>query len=543
MTQLPPSPAPPSLPGGSEEKQAAEPAAWFRPTVWFLLVLVVVGGLIGWCWQLRGDGAAARMDLLHRGWLSLAAVCVGIWLLLATTPRTALRLSSRLSKRLLLVLCVLVAAAAVIWLRPMLSAEVLRYRFDGRVWLLGLSPYRVSPDDAASLSANVQDAELRPDALDRAAPHQQRTTLNLPVSQAGFLATRTLEYLSRAESVEESAAAQTQATSTDWRAELLSLAWWRQMLFWRCLLAGAYLLAVAELIAWLRYRELSPWWAVVFAWQPLVVMEMLGAGHQDLIGVLFLIAGLRRADSGNVRRAAMCLAASVAVKPLALLVLPFVIRRAWRDDGTEFNPPKRSLAPPASGAAARRLVVWFVATTALLMMPLYNADALAETWRAVTGYFAAAGHDAGLSRVLEAVFGGADASEARLARVRLAAWTICALAVLVVGLIAWQRRVGPAGALYAMIMAGLVLSPTFGPWLLAWPLAMVPLLRGRAGPAVLVWAGTAVLHYTRETLTGAAAPPSALAWQMVPVLAVGLVEGLLVSRRMQRLRGAGAGYG
>lgn len=511
--------------------------SWLRLMLWSLLVLLTVVCLTAWCWTLKAGAAATRPDLLQGGWLAIAGLCLALWLLLATTPTGAIRLSPRLSKRTLILLSALVAIAAVAWLRPVLSTEVLRYRFDGRAWLLAMSPYQVSPDEAEVLASSVQDAELRLDLLDRAAPDQQRTTLNLPVSQAAFVATRTLEYLSpQEEHVRPPFAPQTRAADADWRTTLLDLPWWRQMFFWRVLLAGVYLLTVAELIAWLRYRELSPWWAVVFAWQPLVVMEMLGAAHQDMIGVLFLIAGLRRADGGNMRRAAMCLAASVAVKPLAILAIPFVIRRAWREDGTEFYPPKRALAPPAGGPAARRLVIWFLATLVLLLAPLYSREALAETWRATSAYLTSPGQDAALWRVLDAVFGGPDASLERQLRVCLAAWSICAIATMVVGVIAWQRRVSPAAAMYAMLMTGLMLSPTMSPWLLAWPLAMVPVLRGRAGPAALVWAGTASLHYTAETMVGLAVATQALAWQIGPVVVVGALEGLLVGRRTRRLR-------
>ena len=493
----------------------------------------MLGGLAGWCWILRGQHVVQRLDWLQVGWMGLSAGCLTAWILLATTPRAAVGLPPRLSKRVLMVACLLVAVAALAWLRPLLSDEVLRYRFDGRVWLLGLSPYRTSPEAVALLSSDNQDQELRPDALDQAAPHQARTTLNLPVSQAGFVAARTLEYLSSLDGDEE---LMPPGESAGWRAALLSLPWWRQMTFWRCLLALAYLLLVAELIAWLRYRQLSPWCAAVLAWQPVVVAETLGSGHQDLIGVLFLIASLRRADAGNMRRAAMCLAASAAVKPFALLALPFIIRRAWREDGTELYPPRRSEAPPAGAAAARRLIIWFVATLALLMTPFYDGEALVETWRAASAYFATSGDDAAMSRMLEVMFAGAGASEERMLRVRLAAWTICGLTTLVAGLLAWQRRASPAAAFYSMLLVALLLSPAQAPWLLVWPLAVVPLLRGQAGPAVLVWAGTAALFYTPQGLAGEAISSEAMAWQLAPVGVVGLLEVLLVRRRMARLR-------
>lgn len=551
MTDLPPSlaPDPPMQPAVVATPEAPSRLTWramLRLVVWTMLSALVVGGLAAWFYLLRGERLTQRLEMLHAGWMGLAAACMGIWALLATRPPEALRLSPQLSKRVLIVTSAVLALAALAWLRPVLSSEVLRYRFDGRAWLLGLNPYTVSPEEAVAIAADSQDPEFRPDGLDLAAPHPQRTTLNLPVSQAGFVATRTLEYLSPAANTEpagevippfaaDSTTAQAQG-STYWRGHLLSLPWWRQLFFWRCLLAGAFLLAVGELIAWLRYRELSPWWAVLFAWQPLVLMETLGAAHQDMLGVLFLIAGLRRADAGNVRRAAMCLAASVAVKPLALLVLPFVIRRAWGRDASASEPAQRLAAPPSSPTAARRLMVWFFLTLILLLTPLYGAAALTEAGRAVGGYFAGAGQDAALSRALEAIFAGEQASEGRIARVRLAAWMICALAALLTGLIAWQRRVGPAAAFYAMMIAGLLLSPVAAPWLLLWPLALVPIMRGRAGPAALVWAGTAGLYYLPETLAGGRVPSAMVALQFAPVYAVALLEAVATRRQWLRIR-------
>jgi hypothetical protein len=485
---------------------------------------------------------------LHVGWLGLSALSISIWLLLSTTPASAIRLSPRLSKRLVLGVSVLLAVAAVAWLRPVLSSEVLRYRYDGRAWLLWINPYTVSPDEVATLAASSQDPEFRPDELDLAAPHPQRTTLNLPVSQVGFLATRTLEYLSPADAhaaelalpYADSPSTRAQAAPRDWRWLLLQLPWWRQLFFWRCLLAAVFLLVVGELVAWLRYREISPWWAVVFAWQPLVVLESLGAAHQDIIGVLFLVAGLRRADAGNMRRAAMCLAASVAVKPLALLVLPFVIRRAWRMDGAEDYPAKRMEAPPSSAAAARRLIGWFVLTLGLLGLPLYSLEALSDFGRATHGYLFGTGENAALSRVLEAMFAGPDASLERMARVRLASWVICATAVLLAAVIAWQRRVSPGAALYGMLMTMLLLGPVAAPWLLIWPLALVPTLRGRTGPAVLAWSGTAALYYAPETLAGEALPRALLAWQFAPIYVLAALEAVSAGRRSLRGRSARA---
>lgn len=567
MSQLPPTPgrdaasaAKPVQGGGAlssvamagasaPEQNGAQPVKgagrWLRFIAWALLAGFCGAGSVAWFYLLRGELLLRRLEVLQIGWLALAAGVLGLWLLLATTPPGALRFSPRLSKRVLLVVSLAVLGSAVAWLRPVLSVEVTRYRYDGRAWLLWLSPYRVAPEEAARIAATTNDPEFRPDTLDLAAPHPDRTSLNLPVSQVSFAVTRALEYLavvSQTQDVvppyappsarEPEALAATGAA--DWRALLLDLPWWRQMFFWRCVLAGALLLAMGEMIAWLRYRELSPWWAIVFTWHPLVLMETLGGSHQDMIGVLFLIAGLRRADAGNMRRAAICLAASVAVKPLALLVLPFVIRRAWRTHSSERHPARRLEAPPSSRSAARRLVVWFVLTLALLLAPLYSAEALKGLGSALHGYVLDPPENAAVARLLEAMFAGSDASPARLLRVRIAGWVICSAVTLLTGMVAWQRRISPAGALYAMLLAALLFAPLAQPWLLMWPLAMVPMLRGRAGPAALVWAGSAALSYAPATLYGGELPARMMFWQFAPVYVLGISEALAAGRRAKR---------
>ncbi len=526
-----PAPAPPPTPRGR--------AAIVRLVLWVIMSAGLVLGLPAWFYMVRDGRILQRLDLLHTGWMALAAACLGLWMLLLTTPRQAIRLSPRLGKRLILLLTAVVAAGGLLWLKPVLSPEVLRYRFEGRIWLLGLNPYQVSPSEAADLAADTEDPELRPDLLDLAAPGGTHTSLNLPVSQAAFVATRTLEYLSPQSAegrVLQATTGPARASAAEWRSLLLELPWWRTLFFWRCLLAGAFLLTVGEMIAWLRHRGLSPWWAAVFAWQPLVLVETIGAGHQEMLGVLFLVAGLRRTDMGNFRRAGICLAAAVAVKPLALLVLPFVLRRAWRGDKLELDAPAGTTPFAGSGSAARRTIAWFGATLVVLLAPIWVVGAIPDLLSATGSYFASQEHDASLYRLLETMFVGAEASSERVARVRLATWMLCALAVGLAGLVSWLRHVRPAAAFYAMTMSGLLLSPASGPWMLIWPLAMVPVLHGRAGLAALVWAGTAALHYLPETLLGNRAPGQIMMLGIVPVYVAAVLESIAASRHAARLQ-------
>ena len=119
-------------------------AALSRLAIWSALAMALVGGTIVLAIGLGGRGILETPSRLVAGWLALAGGCVGGWLLLTTTPREAIRLPVRLSKRIIL-LASLACAVPMLWLAPVLSTEPLRYRYDGQAWLLGTSPYTVAP--------------------------------------------------------------------------------------------------------------------------------------------------------------------------------------------------------------------------------------------------------------------------------------------------------------------------------------------------------------------------------------------------------------
>ena len=75
--------------------------------------------------------------------------------------------------------------------------------------------------------------------------------------------------------------------------------------------------------------KLAPARAVLlYAWCPLVVKEVAFTAHTDVLGVGLLIAAIALARKGRWQAVAVCLAFSVAAKAIALLLVPFVLRRA-----------------------------------------------------------------------------------------------------------------------------------------------------------------------------------------------------------------------
>ena len=68
------------------------------------------------------------------------------------------------------------------------------------------------------------------------------------------------------------------------------------------------LLTVAVLIAWLRSTRRSPWLALLYAWNPLVILEVAHSGHVDALGGLWIAvaAWMLSTDGACARRSRSC---------------------------------------------------------------------------------------------------------------------------------------------------------------------------------------------------------------------------------------------
>jgi alpha-1,6-mannosyltransferase len=102
----------------------------------------------------------------------------------------------------------------------------------------------------------------------------------------------------------------------------------------------AYLGTTAALFAMLHARrpERAISGAMIYAWNPLVVLEALQNGHDDVVAALPALLSVWLALKGRVRWSFVCLAVATLVKPLALVIGPLLLvaalrrpRRAYRD--------------------------------------------------------------------------------------------------------------------------------------------------------------------------------------------------------------------
>ena len=121
---------------------------------------------------------------------------------------------------------------------------MVRYRWDGRVQTLGINPFLVVPDQPAVAWTHTDETRLMPSIHDRT-----------PYPAAAQLFFRGI--VSIADS-----------------SRLMKAA-----------LVVCDLLTMVVLLAWLRDTGRSPWLVLVYAWNPLVILEIAHSGHIDALGV------------------------------------------------------------------------------------------------------------------------------------------------------------------------------------------------------------------------------------------------------------------
>jgi len=191
----------------------------------------------------------------------------------------------------LLVFAVALAArAAFVVTPPLLSDDLYRYVWEGRVLAHGFDPWRLAPIDPAL--ASLRDAVIFPRVN-----HPELSTIYPPLAEAGFALVAAL-------------------SPTVWAMKLWVIA--------------HDLALVAVLCAWCERKTGSAAPAIAYAWNPLVVLEYAGSAHQDPTALVWLALALMWADA-RPARSALALAAGVLVKLAPLAALPFLLKRwPWR---------------------------------------------------------------------------------------------------------------------------------------------------------------------------------------------------------------------
>lgn len=269
-----------------------------------------------------------------------------------------------------LAICLVLAAAwrlPLVASAPLLSDDVYRYVWDGRVQRLGYDPYVVAPADPGLAVLHTADTR-RIDPTSAELP-----TVYPPAAEIFFRAVTGVRETPRAIVV--------------------------------AIVVCDALIAVGVWL-WLRATGRSPWWVLAYAWSPLVAIEGAGGGHVDLLGVACLVWMLVALTRGRTALAALAWSAAIGVKFLPVVLAPLVWRRLrWRD---------------AAIAAACLVALYAPFATADRLVPLGSLGEYARRWRFNGPVFGWLEPGVGLGWALAAAI-GAGLIVAIVARTRLAA--------------------------------------------------------------------------------------------------------------------------
>lgn len=324
---------------------------------------------------------------------------------------------------------------------PQLSDDIYRYLWDGGNLLRGINPYAAAP------SAVIPPSALK--TIHAQINHPQYATIYPPTAQVVF------------------------AAGAAFGGTIAGL---------KFFLVLIDLLVCAGLVVLLKQLEMPVWRAVLYAWNPLPVLEIAGAGHVDgagmalLLGALLLLVMELKRGSGVASRRHWPFLLSGALLACAGLVKLFPLA---------FAPLLYLLVP-----RSRRLMFisgFFVALAALLLpfLPqlanmLVSLDVYARNWEF-----------AGFAFTTLRTLTGSGA----VARMLLSSLFLLISAII---FIRQYHQVGKASSIieqgrvtvaacYAIALAFLLLTPTLQPW---YALSLAMFLPFCAGPAglVLCWA-------------------------------------------------------
>jgi hypothetical protein len=236
-------------------------------------------GVLAACWQLARVPDLARQPRAFLTLFGLLFLAYALGVVLARRSRD----------RVTLVVILAVAALARLVLAPQapsLSTDAYRYVWDARVAAAGIDPYAYAP-------VAPEVAALREGAIHPHLNHPTWRTVYPPLAQAFFRAVYRIE--------PDSVLAMKLALGA---AELLALT------------------AVAFLLAALR---LPPGRLAIYAWNPLVLVEIWGSAHLDALVLLTVVAAALASARGRDGLAAALLGLGTLVKlypAILVLLLP-----------------------------------------------------------------------------------------------------------------------------------------------------------------------------------------------------------------------------
>lgn len=173
--------------------------------------------------------------------------------------------------------------------KPFLSDDIYRYMWDGKMQEYGFNPYATPPNapELTGLRDGVYDS-LR---------GEPRTAIYPPLAELLFRLFAGIGY---------------SATG------------------FKVLLFPFFLGCIWFLVRILNLKGMNPNLVLLFAWNPLVIIETAGMGHLDIVGVCLLLGALVHMRGGRPALSALFLGSAAMVKFLPGIFLPFFWQRAGK---------------------------------------------------------------------------------------------------------------------------------------------------------------------------------------------------------------------
>jgi hypothetical protein len=233
-------------------------------------------------------GLTLATPLAFKAWGDNGYMALTVPTVLVTLAATYVAERGPTVRSLWLIFVVAVALRGVLLsLEPLLSTDIYRYIWDGRVQAAGINPYRYVPADPALVT--LRDTAIYPNInrIDYA------VTIYPPVAQMFFFAVTRL-----GESV-----------------TMMRLAF-----------LGCEVVTVTMI--WLLLRQLGQpiTRLVAYLWHPLPMWEIANSGHIDALMVALMMTGLWLVIGGKALRGVVAIALATLAKPLAIFALP----ACWR---------------------------------------------------------------------------------------------------------------------------------------------------------------------------------------------------------------------
>ena len=166
------------------------------------------------------------------------------------------------------------------------DSDMVRYIWDGRVQRLGYNPYTVVPADPAVSHTHTDQT--------RQMPSRRVSTPYPPAAQLFFRLVVTIRESTRA---------------------------------MKTALVLCDVLTIVILWRWLVAAHQSPWLALVYAWNPLVVLEVAHSGHIDALGAMWIAASAFYLFQKRTALASITLVFAIATKFLPIVLAPLYWRR------------------------------------------------------------------------------------------------------------------------------------------------------------------------------------------------------------------------